>query len=208
MKRMLVGPVLLGAALAFSACGSTATGTTSSVVNLQATNYHTLPPTLTTLPPSLTTQAPGQSLPPGVTFPPGSVTTAITTYKVVSGDVPSKVARRFGITLDALVQANTDTPNYAAFNVGLIIKIPAGATVPTTSSTTTQPLQDLTGGTVKGNCVRGTYTVQKGDLPSTVATKFSLTKAQLDAANASTKGYTSFIVGIKIIIPAASGGTG
>jgi LysM repeat protein len=208
MKRMLVGPVLLGAALAFSACGSTATGTTSSVVNLQATNYHTLPPTITTLPPSLTSQAPGQSVPPGVTFAPGSVTTAVTTYKVQKGDVPSAVARRFGITLDALVQANTDTPNYASFYVGLTIKIPAGATVPTSSTTTTQPLPDLTKGTVKGNCVRGTYTVQKGDLPGTVAKKFNLTRAQLDAANASTKGYSGFIVGIKIIIPAATGCTG
>jgi LysM repeat protein len=208
MKRMLVGPVLLGAAFAFSACGSTATGSTSSVVNLQATNYHTLAPTLTTLPASLTTPVAGGPTVPGVTFAPGTRTTSVTTYKVQKGDVPSAVARRFGITLDALVQANTDTANYAQFNIGLVIKIPAGATVPTSSTTTTQPLPDLTKGTVKGNCVRGTYTVQKGDLPTTVAKKFNLTKAQLDTANASTKGYSSFIVGIKIVIPAATGCTG
>jgi LysM repeat protein len=205
---MLVGPVLLGAAFAFSACGSTATGSTSSVVNLQATNYHTLAPTVTTLPDSLTTTLPGQSSVPGATFAPGSVTTGVTTYKVQKGDARSAVARRFGISLSALDQANTDTANYNQFYIGLLIKIPAGATVPTSSTTTTQPLPDLTKGTVKGNCVRGTYTVQKGDLPSTVAKKFNLTRAQLDTANQSTKGYSNFIVGIKIIIPAASGCTG
>jgi peptidoglycan endopeptidase LytE len=145
---------------------------------------------------------------PGATFAPGSVTTGVTTYKVQKGDARSAVARRFGISLSALDQANTDTANYNQFYIGLLIKIPAGATVPTSSTTTTQPLPDLTKGTVKGNCVRGTYTVQKGDLPSTVAKKFNLTRAQLDTANQSTKGYSNFIVGIKIIIPAASGCTG
>jgi hypothetical protein len=37
-----------------------------------------------------------------------------------------------------------------------------------------------------------------------VAQKFDVTVAQLDEANASTKGYKNFIVGVKIIIPASS----
>jgi spore germination protein YaaH len=156
----------------------------------------------------LPTTLPGASTLPGATLPAGTVTTSVTSYTVQPNDFPKKVAHKFSVPLDALNQANTDTPGYTQFYVGLVIKIPAGAVIPAPTTTTTGPLPDLTKGTVKGNCVRGTYTVQKGDLPSTVAKKFSLTRAQLDAANVNTRGYTSFIVGIKIIIPAASGCTG
>ena len=52
-----------------------------------------------------------------------------------------------------------------------------------------------------GPCVEGTYTIQKGDIPINVAKKFDLTVDQLNAANANTKGYKSFPVGLKIIIP-------
>ena len=36
-----------------------------------------------------------------------------------------------------------------------------------------------------------------------MAAKFDVTVAQLDAANVNTKGYTNFIVGVKIVIPCA-----
>ena len=55
-----------------------------------------------------------------------------------------------------------------------------------------------------GPCVEGTYTIQKGDIPINVAKNFDLTVDQLNAANASTKGYKSFAVGLKIIIPKGS----
>jgi LysM repeat protein len=206
---MLVGPVLLGALFAFSACGTAATSSTSSVLNLESTNYHTLPPTLTTLPPS--SSLPGGSTVPGETTPAGGVTTGITEYKIQAKDYPSKVAKLYNIPLAALDQANTDTTGYGQFYVGLIIKIPAGATVPTTTAPPVTTLPDLTGATVKGgstSCVRGTYTIQSGDLPAKVAKKFDITRAQLDAANVNTKGYTNFIVGSKIIIPAKAGCTG
>lgn len=206
MKRMLVGPVLLGALFAFSACGTSATSSTSSVLNLESTNYHTIPPTLTTL---LPTTLPGSTL-PGETVPPGGVTTTVTEYTVKPNDFPSKVARLYNIPLDALNQANTDTSGYGSFYVGLVIKIPAGATVPTTVAPASTTLPDLTGSSAGTGtkCVRGTYTIQSGDLPSKVAKKFDITKAQLDAANVNTKGYTNFIVGSKIIIPAKAGCTG
>ena len=49
-----------------------------------------------------------------------------------------------------------------------------------------------------------TPTIQKGDIPINVAKKFDLTVDQLNAANAATKGYKAFPVGIKIIIPKGS----
>ena len=198
-----MGPVLLCAAFVFSACGDNAATTTSSVFNLDTTNYHTLPPTPTTFP--TTSTPPGGSLPPGQTTPPGGTTTGVTQYVVAAGDYPSKVAHRFGITTTALDQANTDTGGYGSFYIGLKINIPAGATVPTSTIPPTSSLPDLTGG--KGTkCVRGTYTIQKGDLPTSVAKMFNLTRAQLDAANVNTKGYTNFVTGSKIIIPAAKTG--
>jgi LysM repeat protein len=209
MKWLL--PVGVGAALLFSACGdSSKSATTSAPVNLDTTNYHTLPPTQSTAPP--VTLVPVTN--PGDTTPPGGTTAGETTYKIQKGDVEFTVANKYGITLDALRLANADTPGYSAFYPGLVIKIPAGATVPTANSTpdttqSTTPGQTTT--TLKGggsNCAEGTYTIKAGDLPGTVAKNFDVTVAQLAEANANTKGYKGFIVGTKIIIPAKAGCTG
>jgi LysM repeat protein len=206
MISKLLLPVCVGGALLLSACGSSGATTTSSVVNLESTNYHTIPPTPSTV---TTTTLPGGSVPPG------QVTTEPTDYTVQKGDVPFTVARKFSITVDALNLANADTPGYSAFYVGLKIKIPAGAIIPTggttpgsdtTTTVATKPANTTT--TLKGggsNCAAGTYTIVQGDLPSTVAKNFDVTVAQLDAANVNTKGYKNFIVGTKIVIPAKSG---
>ncbi|MBI4936038.1 MAG: LysM peptidoglycan-binding domain-containing protein [Actinobacteria bacterium] len=200
MKKILLAPVAFGALL-FSACGDGTTATTSSVVNLESTNYNTLATTASTLP---------QTTLVGATVPAGQATTEITEYTVQAGDVPFTVANRYGITVDALQLANVDTPGYGAFYVGLKIKIPAGAitpssTVPTETTLSATPSETTT--TLAGggsNCAQGSYTIVEGDLPGTVAQKFDVTVDQLDAANVNTKGYTNFIVGVKIIIPASS----
>jgi LysM repeat protein len=201
MKTILLAPLAFGALL-FSACGDGSTATTSSVVNLESTNYNTLATTAATLPPSTTLV--------GATVPAGQATTDVTEYTVQANDVPFTVANRYGITVDALSLANVDTPGYGAFYVGLKIKIPAGAitpssTVPTETTlpaTPTETTTTLAGGA--SNCAQGSYTIVDGDLPFTVAKKFDVTVDQLNAANANTKGYTNFIVGVKIIIPASS----
>jgi LysM repeat protein len=46
------------------------------------------------------------------------------TYTIASGDIPLRVASRFDITLDQLEAANANTPGYAGFVVGTVIKIP------------------------------------------------------------------------------------
>jgi LysM repeat protein len=126
--------------------------------------------------------------------------------------VPVNVAKRFGVTLDALNLANANTPNYAAFYVGLVIKIPEGAlvqpppttTIPgaaTTDTTTANAATTTTLTPDSNGCTTGSYTIVEGDLPGVVAKKFDVTVAQLDAANANTKGYKNFIVGVTIVIP-------
>ncbi len=49
------------------------------------------------------------------------------TYVIVAGDLPSRVANKFDVTLDALNAANAGTPGYAGFVVGIEIVIPAKA---------------------------------------------------------------------------------
>lgn len=198
-KKWLVS-VVVGATALLSACGNSSTASTSSVLNLSSTNWATLPPTPSTIPVT-TLPGPGQ---------PGQQTIEPTQYTVQSGDVPFTVAKRYGITLDALNLANVDTAGYSAFFVGLKIIIPAGAMVPQSTLvpdtslpvTPSQTTTTLAGG--GSNCVAGKYKIQDGDLPSTVATKFDVTVAQLDAANVNTKGYKNFIVGVEIIIPKSS----
>lgn len=200
MKKILVAPLAFGALL-FSACGDGSTATTSSVVNLESTNYNTLATTPSTL---ATTTI------PGATLPAGQPTPDITEYTVQAGDVPFTVANRYGITVDALALANADTAGYGSFYVGLKIKIPAGAITPSSTlptSTTLPATPSETTTTLAGgasNCAQGSYTIVAGDLPSTVAKKFDVTVDQLDAANVNTKGYQNFVVGVKIIIPASS----
>lgn len=188
--------VVAGASL-LSACGDGATASTTTGINLDgSTAFATLPPTQSTLPP--TTNA---------TQSEGEKTTAVTEYEIKAGDVPVNVAKLWGITLEALNNANLDTAGYSSFYVGLKIKIPAGAIVPGTSSVTTTTLGGATESSAattlapSGDCTVGSHTIVEGDLPSTVAKLYDVTLDQLNAANANTSGYQNFIVGVKIIIP-------
>lgn len=198
-KKWLV-PLVAGAVALLGACGDNSTATTSSVLNLESTNWATLPPTPSTIP---VTTLPGPAQP-------GQPTTEPTQYTIQAGDVPFTVANKYGITLDALNLANVDTSGYSAFYVGLKIVIPAGAVTPQ-STLVPDPAQPVTPAqtttTLAGlasNCIAGKYTIEDGDLPSTVAAKFDVSIEQLNAANADTKGYKNFIVGVEIIIPKAS----
>lgn len=191
---LVVHAALFGiAGLLFAACGTGTSGSTTTVVNLEPTNYHTLPPTISTAPPlSLVT---GSSIPGDGT---GTTMPALT-YVIKSGDAPLRIAKMYSITLDALNQANADTAGYDSFYPGLEIKIPAGAIVPQATTTTWS---------LKPGCTQGKYTVKSGDSPGSVAGKFGVTRTMLDNANRGLKGYGAFLVGITLTIPAKSGTAG
>lgn len=177
--------VALCAAVVLSGCGEASTASTSTVVNLDSTNYFTIPPTPSTI--ATTTTLPGPVLP-------GQMTSDITFYNVVGGDTPSGVAARYGISLAALDAANIDTPGYPAFLVGIQIKIPPGATIPSTTIAQPEPGDKL--------CIAGKYIIKEGDTPSGVASDFGVTLDDLNKANGQTAGYLNFIIGAEIIIPA------
>jgi spore germination protein YaaH len=191
---LVIHAALFGVAgLLFAACGAAASGSNTTVLNLEATNFRTLPPVVSTAPPlSLVTGSSVTGDPTGSTLP-------AATYTIKPGDAPLKIAKMYSISLDALNNANADTVGYDSFYPGLQIKIPAGAIAP--ASTTTVFV-------LKPGCTQGTYVVKGGDSPGSVAGKFGVTRTMLDNANRGLKGYGAFLVGIKLTIPAKAGTSG
>jgi len=196
MQVKWVMSVLIGAAL-LGACGDGAASgsSTSTPVNLNSTAYATLAPTLSTIPVEATLPTEGQ------------ISAAAQDYTIVAGDVPVNVAKRYGVSLDALTLANANTANYASFYVGLVIKIPEGALVPAPTTTVAVDTATANAGTTTtvgadaNGCTTGSYKIVAGDVPGKVAKSFDVTLDQLDAANANTSGYKNFIVGVTIVIP-------
>ena len=122
------------------------------------------------------------SMPTEVVTPDTTPEGVLTYYIVKTGDNPTLIADAFGVTLEALNAANVDTYDYELFYEGLAIAIPTGGTL-------------------------GTYALQEGDFPGSVAEMFHVTVAELDAANRDVPGYGEFIVGTVINIPPPSQGT-
>lgn len=195
-----VVPVCVGlAGVLVSACGTAATATTTSVVNMESTNYATIPPTPSTLPPTTTTTI---FIPQDLT--PGTVTTQVIEYTIRESDISrTKVADYFGITYQQLDAANVETSNYSSFYPGLVIKIPAGATIPEGYGETSTETETTDGG-LGSDCIEGEYVLVEGDSPGSVANDFGITTEQLAAANATNPKYAAFVIGTRIIIPKAS----
>jgi LysM repeat protein len=197
--------VALSAAV-LAACGAASgSGSDPTTLGLTSTNYVTVTQTPTTL---LATTL------PGVTGTPGTVHPEEGSYVVATGDYPANIARTYKVAFTDLLNINgwtlvgNQVPEFPG--VGTTIKIPPGwtepGTAPDTSGTTatgTTP-STATTTTVAGGlstCASGEYTIVAGDFPAKVAKALNTTVAALDAANAATKGYKSFQVGIKIKTP-------
>ncbi len=226
-SRLIVAGLAVAGGLALGACGSGSSGTSSNttILPLSPTNFVTIPTvpatTTTTTPP-----APGESIA-------GQTTYVIVAGDYPSTIARKfKISMQDLLTLNGWTLVGDQVTNFPA--VGTEIKIPAGATQPDTntttpssaaagasttttaagtskSTTTTAASSKSTSTTVAstptnsaGPCVEGTYTIQKGDIPINVAKNFDLTVDQLNAANANTKGYKAFPIGLKIIIPKGS----
>lgn len=88
----------------------------------------------------------GSSVPsPGITSQPvrtPAVTTTAGSYTVQSGDTPSGIARKLGVSTNALMSAN-GISDPRKMRVGQVLKIPSGGTVPVQQASTpvNQPMQ-------------------------------------------------------------------
>ncbi len=89
-------------------------------------------------------------------------------YVVRHGDTMFSIARRFGVSVEALGQANGIGSPWV-IHPGQVLAIPSGATAPATSST----------GSTQGN----TYTVQAGDTLFSIAARFGSSVDAIASAN-------------------------
>jgi LysM repeat protein len=212
MKRaarpFVVGASCVAALALLAGCGEDATGARTTLAEIQPSSYVVRDPVTTT-----TTQPGAQE---GVGE--DGISTIEQQYTVVSGDYPLRVANLFGVPVIDLCNYNGWTPpNCPEFPFpGTVILIPPGAKVPGAPATDTGTGAGTDTGTgtdttaapptqttlpPSGECTEGTYTLVSGDFPGKVAEQFDITVDQLNAANANTPGYSSFIVGTEIKIP-------
>ena len=203
---MLIGPALIGAVV-LSSCGGGESGATQSTIDLSAAS------TAFVVRPPATTEPPAGTLADG---DPDAIVEGIQEYTVQSGDAPYVLVTRFGISLEDLLGVNEWTdPNQFPFP-GTVILIPPGAKSVTAAATTdtgdTSTEADADAEATPAdtipdagdNCSQGTYTIVEGDYLGKVASKFDVTVDALNAANASTPGYSAFYPGLEIVIPAKS----
>lgn len=119
-------------------------------------------------------------------------------YTVERGDNLDSIARRFGTTVDALVEANNIEDPTSLF-VGQELVIPGLQATPD---------QDVAGATVEPTDTSGpsgetTYRVQSGDVAALIAERFGITTAELAEANNTTiDDLRTLSVGDELIIPA------
>jgi murein DD-endopeptidase MepM/ murein hydrolase activator NlpD len=118
-------------------------------------------------------------------------------YTIQQGDIPASIARRFGISVELLMAANQITdPRRLQIGQQLIIPAP-GATAPPTST----PVPVASAETVTAPAgMAGTYTVQRGDIPGSIARRFGITANSLLAANSITDP-TRLQIGQILLVP-------
>ena len=123
------------------------------------------------------------------------------TYTVLDGDTLSSISEQFGVTVEAIMEANgiTDATQLA---VGQVLRIPGASGTPSPAATaapepaaTEEPAP-----TEPPPADQQTYVVQEGDIPETIAAQFGITAEQLMAANGITDP-ASLQVGQVLIIP-------
>jgi LysM repeat protein len=233
-SRLIVAGLAVAGGLLLGACGSGSSGTSSNttILPLTPTNFATVPTvpatTTTTAPPT-----PGAAIAGETTYviQAGDFPSTIARkFKVnfqdlltlngwtLSGD---QVANFPAVGTEIKIPAGATQPDTATTTAGSgastttaagssksTTTTAAGSSKSTTTTASSKSTTTTTAGSTPSNsagpCVEGSYTIQKGDIPINVAKQFDLTVDQLNAANANTKGYKAFPVGLKIIIPKGS----
>lgn len=137
---------------------------------------------------------------------PAAKVTAPTTYTVRPGDTLSVIARRHGVSLAALAQANNLT-NPNALRIGQVLTIPtaagsSAAEAPAVSPSATAVPPAPTAAPAAPLTATGYYTVRKGDTLSGIARRHGTTIAKIMQANHMTAAQAHKLsIGQKIIIP-------
>ncbi len=139
------------------------------------------------------------------------------THVVKSGDTLGHIARQYGVSIAAIMQANSlDEAKARRLQVGQKLNIPAGGKAAVSAKAPaktgkTAGKAETKGEAVKGNGVNGdgTYTVQPGDFPERIAHKLGVKVSELMKANNLTPDAAKRLqVGQKITVPGKSSTSG
>jgi LysM repeat protein len=179
-----------GALLLLAACSSGGGGSSGATTTTASTSFSTIP-IPTTAPPATGDSAPGQSG-GNATGPSGASGASGATYTVQSGDYPIGIAKKLGVSLQALLDANG--MSVANFNLvpGMKLKVPSASSSSTTvaggASGSTPATTAAAGTTVPPTTTTlpgtgGTYTVQPNDYWAGIAQKLGVDAAALAAFN-------------------------
>ncbi len=189
-----------------AACSSGGGGGSGSSTTSQSTAFSTIPIATTT-----TTAAAGQPSGGGPTDSTGGAAGGAT-YTVASGDYLLGIAKKLGVPLQALLDANGMTTS-SLITPGQKLKIPAATTGSTTATSAGSggSTASSTAGTSASTTTTvadapGTYTVRPNDGWSIIASRLGVDAADLAAFNDLTLNSV-LIPGQKLRIPPARGTT-
>jgi len=177
-----------------------------SANNLKVTNIIYPGQKLTVPTKSTTTKPPVTETPTTETPTTGTPTTSAKSHVVKSGDTLSAIAKKYSVTLAALVSANK-------IKTTTIIYPGQKLVIPGKTTTTTPPVETETPVVDKPSTVNGTHVIKSGDTLSAIAKKYGITLTALLNANGlkSTSiiyaGRTLIIPGVVTTTPAGTGGT-
>jgi LysM repeat protein len=186
---MVRGFAVAGGALLLLAACSSGGGSSGATTTTASTSFSTIP-IPTTAAPAAGDTAPGQA--GGAAAPSGASGAAGATYTVQSGDYPIGIAKKLGVSLQALLDANGMSVDNFNLVPGMKLKVPSATSASTTvpggttagSTATTAP-----GGTTVPPTTTtlpgtgGTYTVQPNDYWAGIAQKLGVDAAALAAFN-------------------------
>jgi LysM repeat protein len=195
-------------AVVLSACGDDGGSTQPSII-IQPSTFSTI--VSTTAPPAAGDGA----------APAGGTVAGTQVYEVQSNDFLGAIADDFGIPPESIANFNQwEDGVQHIIHPGDTINIPPGAQVPdaddeegddedtsddSDESAATEAAEEEPDPDAEPRCAdgsrQGTYTIEDGDIPALVAESLDVTVEQLDEANASTAGYSAFIVGVEILVP-------
>jgi LysM repeat protein len=142
-------------------------------------------------PPAGTNVLPTTAAPPTVETTPPPAAPAVQEYIVSKGDSFYTIARKFGVTMKAIQDANPNVQP-TKLQIGQKLQIPVAASTPGAASAGGQ-----TGGAVAGG--EQTYTVKSGDTLTKIAAQFGTTVKAIRSENSLTTD--KIIVGQKLKIP-------
>jgi LysM repeat protein len=169
-KAVFHASAVLIAVAVLAACSTDVSGTATTVVAVESTNFQTIPPVSPT------------TVPVTTTLPIGAVGVE-QSYSVRPGDSPSLVATLFGLTMSELLMYNGLVASGQFPFPGSILKIPPSAMV-LNPVITVAP--DVAAGPAVAGCdarPAGTYQIAAGDSIYVIRKKFCVSLASLLAAN-------------------------